>query len=129
MINPLNAELNPICHLLALLESHHILHVSRVRVKYCGVSFSSHPVDGSANCYLLPNSVVVLRAYVQCVVVRSVQTQWHMLEVCVYSFILGSLWEICKVQILCPVPQDIRYLFILVRHPIMELCFRILNME
>ena len=33
-INPLNAELNPICHLLALLGAHHILHVSRLRVKY-----------------------------------------------------------------------------------------------
>jgi len=32
-VNPLNAELNPICHLLALLGSHHILHVSRIRVK------------------------------------------------------------------------------------------------
>jgi len=31
-INPLNAELNPICHLLASLGAHHILHVSRVRV-------------------------------------------------------------------------------------------------
>ena len=31
-INPLNAELNPICHLLALLGDHHILHVSRERV-------------------------------------------------------------------------------------------------
>jgi hypothetical protein len=30
--NPLNPELNPICHLLALLGAHHILHVSRVRV-------------------------------------------------------------------------------------------------
>ena len=30
--NPLNSELNPICHLLALLEAHHILHVSRIRV-------------------------------------------------------------------------------------------------
>ena len=29
----LNAELNPICHLLALLGAHHILHVSRIRVK------------------------------------------------------------------------------------------------
>jgi len=29
--NPLNAELNPICHLLALLGAHHILHVSRLR--------------------------------------------------------------------------------------------------
>ena len=32
-LNPLNAELNPICHLLALLGAHHILHVSRIRVK------------------------------------------------------------------------------------------------
>ena len=32
--NPLNAELNPICHLLALLEAHHILHVSSTRVKW-----------------------------------------------------------------------------------------------
>ena len=31
--NPLNAELNPIRHLLALVGAHHILHVSRVRVK------------------------------------------------------------------------------------------------
>ena len=32
-INFLNAELNPICHLLALLEAHHILHVSGEMVK------------------------------------------------------------------------------------------------
>jgi len=32
--NPLNAELNPICYLLALLGAHHFLHVSRIRVKH-----------------------------------------------------------------------------------------------
>ena len=32
-VNPLNPELNPICYLLALLEAHHFLHVSRIRVK------------------------------------------------------------------------------------------------
>jgi len=42
LFNPLNAELNPICHLLALLGAHHIFHVSRLRVKlkknmYCSV--------------------------------------------------------------------------------------------
>jgi hypothetical protein len=31
-INPFNVQLNPICHLLALLGAHHILHVSRIRV-------------------------------------------------------------------------------------------------
>jgi len=32
-VNPLNAKLNPICHLLTLLGAHHTLHVSRIRVK------------------------------------------------------------------------------------------------
>ena len=32
--NPLNAKLNPTCHLLALLGAHRILHVSRIRVNY-----------------------------------------------------------------------------------------------
>ena len=31
-VNPLNAALNPICHLLALLGAHHILHLSRIRI-------------------------------------------------------------------------------------------------
>ena len=39
--NMLKAELNPICHLLVLLGTHHILHVSRIRVK-CQVK--SHPL-------------------------------------------------------------------------------------
>ena len=32
MFNPLNTELNPICHLLALLGAHHIRHLSKIRV-------------------------------------------------------------------------------------------------
>jgi len=31
--NPFKTELKPICHLLAFLGAHHILHVSRIRVK------------------------------------------------------------------------------------------------
>ena len=33
IINPLNAELNPICYLLGLLGAHHFLYVSKIRVK------------------------------------------------------------------------------------------------
>jgi hypothetical protein len=44
LINPLNAELNPICHLLALLGAHHIPHVSRIRVKQA-MSLLSRPDD------------------------------------------------------------------------------------
>jgi hypothetical protein len=32
-VNPLNADLNAICYLLALLGAHHFFHVSRIRVK------------------------------------------------------------------------------------------------
>jgi hypothetical protein len=41
-INPLNAELNSICHLLALLGAHHILHVSRIKVNYSEAKSLSH---------------------------------------------------------------------------------------
>ena len=38
-INPLNAGLNPIRHLQAFVGAHHILHVSRVRVKSDATKF------------------------------------------------------------------------------------------
>jgi len=41
-VNSLNAKLNPICHLLALLANH-ILHVSRIRVKRM-FSYASSPI-------------------------------------------------------------------------------------
>ena len=54
LINPLNAELNPICHLLALLGAHHILHVSRIRVKKgksCTLFLDSSPLRmGTIGC-------------------------------------------------------------------------------
>jgi polyhydroxyalkanoate synthesis regulator phasin len=39
--NPLNAELNPICYLLALLGAHHFLHISRTRVKIPALTVGS----------------------------------------------------------------------------------------
>jgi hypothetical protein len=39
--NPLNAELNPVCHLLALLGAHPILHISKIRVKPLSVQIVS----------------------------------------------------------------------------------------
>jgi len=35
--NPLNTELNPNCHLLALLGAHHILDVGRISVNICSL--------------------------------------------------------------------------------------------
>ena len=34
LIKTLNAELNPICHLLVLAGAHHFVYVSRVRVNH-----------------------------------------------------------------------------------------------
>jgi hypothetical protein len=49
-----NAELNPICHVLALLGAHHNLHVSRIRVKqwkaiqqHCPINTLNFKFDGS----------------------------------------------------------------------------------
>ena len=52
--NPLNTKLNPICHLLALLGAHHILHFSRIRVKVppgtTSPSITTHTPSGQRNC-------------------------------------------------------------------------------
>jgi len=44
-IDSLNAELNPICHLLALLGTRHILHVSGLRVNHLASSNYLSQVD------------------------------------------------------------------------------------
>ena len=60
--SPLNAELNPICYLLALLGAHHILHISRIRVNvdsasevgsvFLGyISYRSNKFSGIIMCY------------------------------------------------------------------------------
>jgi len=56
--NPLNAELNPICHLLALLGAHHILHISRIRVNngvinYCENYNSISVTDDGYKIFLI----------------------------------------------------------------------------
>jgi hypothetical protein len=48
VINSLNARLNPICHLLALLGAHHILYISRIRVNVLYLKFTFYfPVINS----------------------------------------------------------------------------------
>jgi hypothetical protein len=44
-INPLNAELNPVCHLLALLGAHHIFHVSGLRINTIDSPDDEHSGD------------------------------------------------------------------------------------
>ena len=43
LFNPLNAELNPIRHLLALVGARHIVHVSRIRVQRHENCVEIHP--------------------------------------------------------------------------------------
>jgi len=50
-VDPLNAELNPICHLLALFGAHHIFHVSGLRVNIVGGSI--HIVKKNTNALVV----------------------------------------------------------------------------
>ena len=50
LLNPLNAELNPICHLLALLGAHLIFYISSIGVEFYrprGVNTTQHFVTKS----------------------------------------------------------------------------------
>ena len=53
LFNPLNAELNGICHMLALLGAHHILHVSRIRVNLLWVANYQKCFDVSLTMHLI----------------------------------------------------------------------------
>jgi len=59
-INPLNAELNPTCNLLTLL-AHHILHVSRIRVKFMCIMFkNSVPTSRRAQRLYFSDNLLIL---------------------------------------------------------------------
>jgi len=62
-INPLNAELNPICHLLALLGVHHILHVSRIRVKHSLIYVLRNAKYNYGKIEYVPNLYTVDKLY------------------------------------------------------------------
>ena len=64
-INPLNAELNPIRHLLALVGARHIVHVSRIRVNCLTLSFQSP--CGLSPVWMRGGSAVCLRSVSVCV--------------------------------------------------------------
>jgi len=72
-INPLKNETNPICHLLALLEAHHILHISRIwltwialitnmnefikKIAWWGVTEGHYPFGARINFLILAHPV------------------------------------------------------------------------
>ena len=53
-INPLNAVLNPICHLLTFLGAHHILHISRIRVNQLSFRNQDIQYNSSRKLAVLP---------------------------------------------------------------------------
>ena len=63
LLNPLNSELNPICHLLALLGAHPILHVSRIRVNLG----KWHSIYVALCTRKYVSLSVIKKKYVQCV--------------------------------------------------------------
>ena len=71
--NPLNAKLNPICHLQALLGAHHSLHFSRIRVKcviadsvLCQTAFHSHGINWVSACNIFHSAF--LPSFSRCII-------------------------------------------------------------
>ena len=63
-INPLNAELNPICHLLALLGAHHILHfLKSALLSYKYVKEAFPIINIEIRIFFLMKSSVLLRGH------------------------------------------------------------------
>ena len=54
--NPLNAELNPIRHLLALVGARHIVHVSRIGLRECKYCTAYSSVTGYNACKYAPRA-------------------------------------------------------------------------
>jgi hypothetical protein len=124
-IIPLNTELNPICHLLALLGAHHIFHVSRIRVNTVCMKLNVSCLErifvgwvihlGWCNkfwillfCYVStsfsrlrpqPSSwehtVPIVLTYVQLWLRPSLDSKWH--YALVHPFIWGLTDPVCKV--------------------------------
>jgi len=68
LVNPLNAELNPICHLQALLGAHHTLHISRIRVKVYVVGAS---IDVQYSQFCSVDHAMPQRCFSRCFLLRS----------------------------------------------------------
>jgi len=81
-VNPLYAELNPICHLLALLAAHRILHVSRIRVK-SHLQFAS--IIRSFNVY-----ESVHRKYIPVYIQQDAMLHSLFISACMYAYATHS---------------------------------------
>ena len=73
-VSTLNADLNPICHLLALLGAHHILHLSSIRVKQ-----SRFTARCSEDVYRLLSSIATDELFLNSILVNYFQYKqmWH----------------------------------------------------
>ena len=58
-LNPLNAELIPICHLLVLLGAHPVPHISRIRVNGSASPVGVHKTAIHEVCYLSDEAFVL----------------------------------------------------------------------
>jgi len=77
--NPLNSELNPICHLLLLLGAHHILHVSRIRVNKIKQNIMYTPSD-TAICLFYCYSIIGCGPGSSVGIVTGLQAGWSGIE-------------------------------------------------
>ena len=61
--NPLNAELNPICHLLALLGGATIVVISRLRVNLKKINFAAYWIPLLFTVFCVKGKVMPIQAW------------------------------------------------------------------
>ena len=106
-INPLNAELNPICHLLALLGGATIVVVSRLRVKLPVFPLVCN-TEGLETSHGCPSHSILLRRKV-CVTVQSVVHSEQMVD-CVSAVALCCIFRQLLVNSPCPLSNALELL-------------------
>jgi hypothetical protein len=85
-VNTLNAELNPICHLLALLGANHIFHVSGIRVKRIAL-----PPGYCTVRSVLCNNAVTCKAFI----ISAVDEWWNACSRATQSWFLLFIFIYC----------------------------------
>jgi hypothetical protein len=93
VLNPLNAELNLICHSLALLGAHLIFHVSRIRVK---TRFETWITRNDVNgvCLFQLSYLITLMACLSSQRTPNVHIKYFMFDWSIYIlFVLNTAWK------------------------------------
>ena len=109
-INHLKTQLNPICHLLALLGAHHILYVSRIRFNIHGsVHRKNIPIyiqqDATLHSLFIPGNCSICFGWYPTPIIRSayncIYSIWYLSQRYCYLPLSWKIWNCNFGVVLC----------------------------